>query len=67
MFDITLLHTTMLERGLTTFGLSKKAKMPEATVRQIFQRGSGHPANILKIARTLRVPMKRVIMLKKSA
>jgi hypothetical protein len=62
MYDLTRLHTVMQERALTIFGLSKKARMPEATVRQIFQRGNGHPKSIEKMARALGLSLKDIVI-----
>lgn len=61
MYDLTRLHTAMLEQGYTVLGLSVKAKMPEATVRQIFKRGSGHPDNLKRMAKTLGVELKDLL------
>lgn len=36
--------------------------MPQATVDKIFRRGSGHPDNIKKMARTVGLKLKDIIV-----
>ena len=60
MYDVTRLHTAMVNQGFSVFSLSKKANMPEATVRQIFQRKSGRAENIKKIADALGIELKDI-------
>lgn len=62
MYDVRGLHTLMEKKELTVLGLSKRARMPQATVRQIFERESGHPKNLGKIARALGVELKDFVI-----
>lgn len=65
MYDISILHDAMLERGLTVLGLAQKAKKPESTVRQIFKKQRGHPKSIKAIARALGLELKDLMPSKK--
>lgn len=62
MYDITLLHTAMQERGWSVFELAAKCGKNEATIRQLFKRGSGRPGTVKLIAKTLGVPMKKIVI-----
>lgn len=53
MYDVNKLRQLALERGLTVAALARKAGMPQATVQQIFSRGSGHPLSLRRIAEAL--------------
>lgn len=62
MYDVTQLHRVMEEHGLTVLGLSKKAGMPQPTVRRIFIRGTGHPGNLERLARALGMELRDIVV-----
>lgn len=52
-YDLSILSRERLKRGWTMLELSRRCEMPEATVRQMFTRGSALPRTVKKVAKTL--------------
>ena len=61
MYDTSILKYAQLKKGWTNLELAARAKIPESTVRGMFQRGSAHPRTIKKVARVLRVKIEDLI------
>ena len=53
MYDISKLQDAMIDQGLNVLMLSRKSKVPEATIRGIFKKHSGHVENIKAVAMAL--------------
>lgn len=62
MYDVNKLRQLALERGLTVAALARKAGMPQATVQQIFSRGSGHPLSLRRIAEALDLQLTDIVI-----
>lgn len=61
-YDISRLYTAMLEQGWTVLELARHCNRNEATVRQLFKRGSGRPGTVRDIAGVLGLRLKDIII-----
>lgn len=61
-YDISLIDRKRMEKPWTVLEMSKRCKVPESTLRDMFKRGTAHPDTIKKAAKSLGIELSALIV-----